>query len=77
MFVKFEKLMYAVKISIDNSYVIYPHNYLCAREQDNDYIGIYTIGKDKLVLSIRKEDIYDIDYRNKSLDIINYINKQL
>lgn len=75
--IKFNRLTYGVKIEIDNTYMIYPHNYLEAEYDDNDKINIKTIGSKKIVLSFDKNKLTDVYYKDKFMDKVEYINKQL
>lgn len=47
--IKFNKLTYGVKIDIDNTYMIYPHNYLEAEYDENGKISIKTIRSKKKI----------------------------
>lgn len=78
--IKFEKLQYAVKIDINNDYIIFPHNNLKAiysTENNKNTINIITIGKHQLILQLNCDEIIDISYKDKNMDIVDYINKQL
>lgn len=75
--IKFDKLTYVVKIEIDNTYVIYPHNYLKAEYDENGKINVKTIGAKKIILSFDKDKIIDVYYKDRFMDLVKYINKQL
>ena len=75
--IKFGKLTYEVKIDIDNTYIIYPHNYLKAEYDENGKINIKTIGAKKIILSFDRNKIIDVYYKDRFLDLVEYINKQL
>lgn len=76
--INFQKLDYSVKINIDNNYIIFPHNYLKALyDIDNETIKICTIGENKIILSFNKDKVTDIYYKDKNINVVDYINKQL
>lgn len=75
--IKFGKLTYGVKIDIDNTYIIYPHNYLKAEYDENGKINIKTIGAKKIILLFDRNKIIDVYYKDRFLDLVEYINKQL
>lgn len=75
--IKFNRLTYGVKIDIDNSYMIYPHNYLKAEYDENGNINIKTKGTNKIILSFEKNNIIDVYYKDRFMDEVEYINKQL
>lgn len=75
--IKFNRLTYGVKIDIDNTYIIYPHNYLKAEYDENGNINIKTKGTNKIILSFEKNNIIDVYYKDRLMDEVEYVNKQL
>lgn len=75
--IKFNRLTYGVKIYIDNTYIIYPHNYLKAEYDENGNINIKTKGTNKIILSFEKNNIIDVYYKDRLMDEVEYVNKQL
>lgn len=76
--IKFDKLDYSVKISIDNTFIIYPHNCLKAEyADDKNIINIKVMGSNNIILSFSKDKLIDIYYKDKFIDKVDYINKQL
>lgn len=77
--IKIDKLKYAVKISVDNDYSIYPHNCLKASygDEDKEIINIHTIGKNKTIMTFNKNELINVYYKEKYTDTVEYINKLL
>ena len=76
--IKFDRLKYSVKITIGNTYIIYPHNCLKAKYSDDKcMINIVTIGSNNIILSFNKDKLTDIYYKDRFMDKVDYVNKQL